>query len=79
MCVRLRVSLMNVCVCGFRGWADARRPRVRCLALWDVFGTDEPLQFWQHRVSDAQPGMTSSPSGREERRAGPCVIKTQSF
>lgn len=53
-----------MCVCGFRGGTDACRPRVCCLTLRDVLGTDEPLQFWQFvRVTNTQPGMTLSPSG----------------
>lgn len=64
-------EFMNVCVCGFRGCADACRPCVCCLALRDVLGADEPLQFWQFvRVTNTQPGMTSSPSGWGQRTDG---------
>ncbi|TKS92226.1 SH3 and cysteine-rich domain-containing protein 2 24b2/STAC2 [Collichthys lucidus] len=39
-----------------RGCADACRPCVCCLALRDVLGADEPLQFWQFvRVTNTQP------------------------
>lgn len=61
---RVHESYECVCVCGFRGCADACRPCVCRLALRDVLGTDEPLQFWQFvRVTNTQPGMTSSPCG----------------
>lgn len=61
----VRIGLTNMCACGSRSCADARRPRVRCLALRDVLGTDEPLQFWQFvRVTNTQPGTASSCVGR---------------
>lgn len=42
-------SLVHACtfVFDFRDGADTCGPSVRCLALWDVLGADEPLQFWQ--------------------------------
>lgn len=64
-------------MCGFRGDAEACRPRVCRLALWDVLGTDEPLQFWQFvRVANTQPGMTSSPCGQGVEDSTISVINT---